>query len=622
MNRSTNESENHYDSTRIHDNMRNVINNSNTHAPEHTWQSDSSRATTRSVPSEPSSVGTSNPAQSVEFYQQLEKVSRACADAQENSMNIARSCATAQENSLNVTREFSKLMEFFVNSLGQGGDVRTPPNLGTDTASHAGTMSPLMLRPREGVEEPSTHGGGAPVADIKSETKDHSVPERRRESGVPPVTTTSHRIPSGGFHSASETQVATPAFHAGEFPVNRNNYATVDDEPMETSIGHLGQVPDKDFEELRQQLALYDEERAKVKAQMDRIHNPTLGDKLPGAFNNSPIVAFSHTAMVQTTAADPPPDTQRLRNSDLRASGVSKYPDQGIGFNYNGFPVDKAKTPRHIWDRGSALDPPCLIEEVGNRPTSQYTSHGNASRAGSSRTQESLHESEAGEHVGGHAPPGDNGPPGDEGDNDGNGRDDKDCKGKKPSRCHHTPWDDDSSSDESPPSSPPSSPPDSSHSEDSSSSDDKWVGAFAPRNEHLDKKSCRKLRKKTIKKLRAKTEDNECRESWLKGILREYKKQIRHYCNREPVQGTEMPKGVKVPNPARFTGSNDIKEFDTWLLAMLRWIVISQLVGRVNNDQRVQVVGSYLDGDTLCWYNNEVTGLHCYHISKNALGLR
>ncbi|KAE9396314.1 hypothetical protein BT96DRAFT_941745 [Gymnopus androsaceus JB14] len=212
----------------------------------------------RSIPSEPSSVGTSNPAQSVEFYQQLEKVSRACADAQENSMNIARSCATAQENSLNVTHEFSKLMEFFVNSLGQGGDVRTPPNSDADTASHSGTMSPLILRPREGVEEPSTHGGG-------------------------------------------------------ELPVNRTNYTTVDDEQMETSIGHLGQIPDKDFEELRRQLALYNEEQAKVKAQMDRIHNPTLGDKLLGAFNNSPIVAFSHTAMVESTAAVAAPSNVESR---------------------------------------------------------------------------------------------------------------------------------------------------------------------------------------------------------------------------------------------------------------------------------------------------------------------
>ncbi|KAE9386295.1 hypothetical protein BT96DRAFT_1006220 [Gymnopus androsaceus JB14] len=380
-------------------------------------------------------------------------------------------------------------------------------------------MSPLMLRPREGVEELSTHGGGASVADIKSETKDHSVPKRQRESGVPPVTTTSHWIPSGGFYSASETQVATPAFHAGEFPVNRTNYATVDDEPMETSIGHLGQVPDQEFEELRRQLALYDKEQAKVKAQMDRIHDPTLGDKIPGAFNNSPIVAFSHTATVQTTAANPRPDTQvkstaavaapsnvesrqewedrvaiqQLRNSNLQASRESKYPDQGIGFNNNRFPIDKAKTPRHIWDRGSALDPPRLVEEVGNRPTSQYTSHGNASHAGSNRTQESLHKSEAGEHVGGCAPPGDNGPPGDEGDDDGDGRDDKDHKGKKPSRHHHTPWDDDSSSDKSPPSSLPSSPPDSSHSEDSSLSDDKWIGASTPRNKHLDKKSHCKL---------------------------------------------------------------------------------------------------------------------------------
>ncbi|KAE9394659.1 hypothetical protein BT96DRAFT_943030 [Gymnopus androsaceus JB14] len=350
MNRSTNESENHYDSTRIHDNVRNVVNNSNTHAPEHTWQSDSSRVTTRSVPSEPSSVGTSNPAQSVEFYQQLEKVSRACADAQENSMNIAQSCATAQENSLNVTREFSKLMEFFVNSLGQGGDVRTPPNSDADTASHSGTMSPLMLRPREGVEEPSTHGGGASVADIKSETKDHSVPERPRESGVPPVTTTSHRIPSGGFHSASETQVATPAFHAGEFPVNRTNYATVDDEPMETSIGHLGQVPDKDFEELRRQLALYNKERAKVKAQMDRIHDPTLGDKLLGGLITPQLSNPLHQLQPHPMSkADKNGKIESLYsdsgNSDLRASGESKYPDQGIGFNNDGFPVDKAKTP-------------------------------------------------------------------------------------------------------------------------------------------------------------------------------------------------------------------------------------------------------------------------------------
>ena len=71
-----------------------------------------------------------------------------------------------------------------------------------------------------------------------------------------------------------------------------------------------------------------------------------------------------------------------------------------------------------------------------------------------------------------------------------------------------------------------------------------------------------------------------------------------------------MPKGIKIPNPANFTGSNDVKEFDTWLLSLLQWIIISRLVRAVNDDQRVQIVGSYLDRDALHWYNDKVTGLH------------
>ena len=42
--------------------------------------------------------------------------------------------------------------------------------------------------------------------------------------------------------------------------------------------------------------------------------------------------------------------SQRLRNADLRATGESNFPDQGIGFNEDGYPVDKATTPREVWD--------------------------------------------------------------------------------------------------------------------------------------------------------------------------------------------------------------------------------------------------------------------------------
>jgi len=301
--------------------------------------------------------------------------------------------------------------------------------------------------------------------------------------------------------------------------------------------------------------------------------------------------------------------TQRLRNKDLRYSGVSNIPDQGIGFNRSGYPVDKAHTPREVWDRREDMYPPQDTGRMGYSPTNQRNPQYNCGfQAGSvNRTRNNPHVSEDRKLQGGHSPPDGNGLPGDNGDVDGDGRDDKSRKGKKPARRHRTPWDD-SSEGESPPPPPPSSPPSS--SEDSSSSDDDWIGAFAPNNEFPDKKLRRKLRHKAIKKLRARTDDDERRESWLKGILREYRKQIRYYCNRETVQSTVMPKGIKIPNPSRFTGSDDVEEFDTWLLALLRWIVISRLVGKVNDDQRVQIVGSFLDEDALRWYNDEVTGLH------------
>ena len=72
-----------------------------------------------------------------------------------------------------------------------------------------------------------------------------------------------------------------------------------------------------------------------------------------------------------------------------------------------------------------------------------------------------------------------------------------------------------------------------------------------------------------------------------------------------------MPRGIRIPNPSKFIGSNDVEEFDTWMISLLRWIVLTRLVGPTNDDQRVQVVGSYLEGEALRWYNNEVTGLHC-----------
>ena len=156
-------------------------------------------------------------------------------------------------------------------------------------------------------------------------------------------------------------------------------------------------------------------------------------------------------------------------------------------------------------------------------------------------------------------------PPRDNGRADGNDRAYKDWKGKKPAH-HHMPWDDDSPSDDSSFS---SSSLDPSLDNDYLSSDEYWANTHASQDNCLDKKALHKYKCKTIKKIRAKTEDDECCHSWLKGILKEYKKQIHCYCNGDPVQNIIMPKGIKIQNPRNYLGSNDVEDFDTWLQALL-----------------------------------------------------
>ncbi|KAL0056538.1 hypothetical protein AAF712_016857, partial [Marasmius tenuissimus] len=124
---------------------------------------------------------------------------------------------------------------------------------------------------------------------------------------------------------------------------------------------------------------------------------------------------------------------QRVRNSQQRTYGHTEIPDQGIGFDEDGIPVDKSTTPREVWDRdyqGSQQDtrdrgsqPP--IGNGGNQPPTHY-----------------------GGAAGGN--PGD--PGGDSSDGDSRrGNDDRPRKeDKKPKRNRRgrTPWDDESSDDD------------------------------------------------------------------------------------------------------------------------------------------------------------------------------
>ncbi|KAE9391580.1 hypothetical protein BT96DRAFT_945272 [Gymnopus androsaceus JB14] len=561
--------------------------------------------TKRNAPLEPFS---SDLSLSVEFLQQMRNVARACAEAQETSINVARTPPGIQLHSD---------VESTSRSRSTSPVVTRPQIVPVELSDHHSGIATSIpdvssgIKNREPVAAATSHLG------LASDTNVHYIRQRPatfdESQAVPTAKWDRIRDPTP-IRKISEV-VTSPivafAQTAMVLDTNANDPATV----QVNTAANAADPPSVDSQwnwedrVAKQRLRNNDLQNSgasnildqgigfdRSRYPVDKAHTPReVWDRREEMFlpPRQEIAAAVAATQLQRSWENRVAN-QRLRNNDLRKSGVSNIPDQGIGFNRSGYPVDKSHTPREVWVRREDMYPPQYTGRVGYSPTNQQNPQYNCG----------------------------NGPPGDNGDVDGNGRDNKSRKGKKPARRHRMPWDD-SSEGESPPPPPPSSP--SSSSKESSLSDNDWIGAFAPNNEFLDKKVRRKLRCKAIKKLRARTDNDERRESWLKGILREYQKQIRHYCNRETVQSTEMPKSIKIPNPSRFTGSNDVEEFDTWLLALLRWIVISRLVGKVNNDQRVQVVGSFLDEDVLRWYNNEVTGLHCSQLhwtfKKVILGL-
>ena len=95
---------------------------------------------------------------------------------------------------------------------------------------------------------------------------------------------------------------------------------------------------------------------------------------------------------------------QRLRNADLRATGESNFPDQGIGFNEDGYPVDKATTPCEVWDRSWVADTQqSLRAEINTQPSREirnsispqsYDDHNSLGSSTSRRSHSDQHERE------------------------------------------------------------------------------------------------------------------------------------------------------------------------------------------------------------------------------------
>jgi hypothetical protein len=258
---------------------------------------------------------------------------------------------------------------------------------------------------------------------------------------------------------------------------------------------------------------------------------------------------------------------QRQHNYSLRTTGIIPvtFPDQMVGFNGDGIPVDKLTTPREVWDR-----------EYSNT-ASQKEQSSQPYKGGRVRYA--------------------SGTPGDPDDNsDSSDSSDRDKKRKS------TPWSDESSDDND------------KESDTDSSSNDSWVNYIIQPQSNLSKSQQRKLRRKLAAKLREKTGDDERRARWKHQVHKVYRRMIRHAVGK-PVANIDGSKNIKIPSPDTYDGTPDVEIFERWLSTLLRWMAVNRYCGNDHDKTRLQVLGLFLKDKALDWYNDEVDGPHRITVS-------
>lgn len=65
-----------------------------------------------------------------------------------------------------------------------------------------------------------------------------------------------------------------------------------------------------------------------------------------------------------------------------------------------------------------------------------------------------------------------------------------------------------------------------------------------------------------------------------------------------------------IPSPEKYSGRDDAEEFIAWLKAMLRWLEIHRVVGYDLDGDRVTVLGQFLTGAALDWYDEIIDNIH------------
>ena len=63
---------------------------------------------------------------------------------------------------------------------------------------------------------------------------------------------------------------------------------------------------------------------------------------------------------------------------------------------------------------------------------------------------------------------------------------------------------------------------------------------------------------------------------------------------------------LSIPSPEEYSGSPDLKVYETFIAGILRWLRLNSLLGEDNANFQVEYLGMRLKGDALEWYTRNV----------------
>jgi hypothetical protein len=70
------------------------------------------------------------------------------------------------------------------------------------------------------------------------------------------------------------------------------------------------------------------------------------------------------------------------------------------------------------------------------------------------------------------------------------------------------------------------------------------------------------------------------------------------------------PSSLRVPLPEKYSGDEDIEQFNGWLHSLLRWLKINHFTGPEHERERIALTAMYLSKKAKTWFNDNVEGIN------------